>query len=41
MIRALSVFLSICTSVLFSYGYPDPNYLKRVQDELAAKGITE
>ncbi|XP_028398975.1 uncharacterized protein LOC114522484 [Dendronephthya gigantea] len=22
-------------------GYPDPNYLKRVQEELAAKGITE
>ncbi|XP_043096781.1 E3 ubiquitin-protein ligase DTX3L [Puntigrus tetrazona] len=22
-----------------SYGYPDPNYLKRVQDELKAKGI--
>lgn len=21
------------------YGYPDPNYLKRVKDELAAKGI--
>ena len=24
-----------------SFGYPDPNYLKRVQEELAAKGITE
>ena len=23
------------------YGYPDPDYLKRVTDELAAKGITE
>ncbi|CAB3989846.1 probable E3 ubiquitin- ligase DTX3 [Paramuricea clavata] len=23
------------------FGYPDPNYLKRVQEELAAKGITE
>ena len=24
-----------------SFGYPDPDYLKRVQEELAAKGITE
>ncbi len=22
-----------------SYGYPDPTYLKRVKEELAAKGI--
>jgi len=22
-----------------SYGYPDPNYLQRVKDDLAAKGI--
>ena len=27
--------------ILFSFGYPDPSYLKRVQEELAAKGITE
>ena len=25
----------------FSYGYSDPDYLRRVQEELAAKGITE
>jgi hypothetical protein len=24
----------------FSYGYPDPDYLKRVTEEVAAKGIT-
>ncbi|CAB3997410.1 E3 ubiquitin- ligase DTX3L, partial, partial [Paramuricea clavata] len=24
-----------------NFGYPDPDYLKRVQDDLAAKGITE
>ena len=25
----------------FRFGYPDPTYLQRVQDELAAKGIKE
>jgi hypothetical protein len=25
----------------FSFGYPDPDYLRRVQEDLAAKGITE
>ena len=25
----------------FSFGYPDPGYLRRVQEDLAAKGITE
>ena len=25
----------------FSFGYPDPDYLARVKDELAAKGVTE
>jgi hypothetical protein len=25
----------------FSFGYPDPTYLTRVQQELAAKGVTE
>ena len=24
----------------FSFGYPDPGYLERVKDELAAKGVT-
>ena len=23
-----------------SFGYPDPTYLQRVKDELAAKGVT-
>ena len=27
--------------VCCSYGYPDPDYLKRVQEELAVKGVTE
>ena len=26
-------------SYLFSYGYPDPTYLQRVKEDLAAKGI--
>ena len=26
--------------LLFSYGYPDPTYLQRVKEDLAAKGIT-
>ena len=25
----------------FSFGYPDPDYLDRVRDELAAKGVTD
>ena len=25
--------------LLYSYGYPDPNYLHRVKEELKAKGI--
>ena len=25
----------------FRFGYPDPSYLQRVQEELAAKGIKE
>jgi hypothetical protein len=25
----------------FRFGYPDPDYLRRVQETLAAKGITE
>ena len=24
-----------------SYGYPDPTYLKRVREDLAAKGIVQ
>lgn len=28
-----------CPSSLCSYGYPDPDYLKRVEEELAAKGV--
>lgn len=27
--------------VIFSFGYPDPTYLDRVLEELAAKGVTE
>ena len=27
--------------VCYSYGYPDPGYLSRVEHELAAKGVTE
>ncbi|XP_046558137.1 uncharacterized protein LOC124267270 [Haliotis rubra] len=29
------------TSYFGNFGYPDPGYLKRVQEELAAKGVTE
>ena len=31
----------MCIAVCYSYGYPDPGYLSRVQQELAAKGVTE
>ena len=31
-------FLIVCICV-FSFGYPDPDYLNRVKDELKAKGI--
>jgi len=26
--------------ILYRFGYPDPTYLDRVKDELAAKGVT-
>ncbi|XP_071089099.1 uncharacterized protein [Haliotis cracherodii] len=29
------------TSYFGNFGYPDPDYLERVQEELAAKGVTE
>ena len=29
-----------CTTLCFSYGYPDATYLRHVQEELAAKGVT-
>ena len=31
----------ICVCVCCSYGYPDPDYLKHVQEELVVKGVTE
>ena len=37
-------FVQSCTIVLLSsyrFGFPDPDYLSRVRDELAAKGVTE
>lgn len=39
-VSALFHFYNVCLLFLFpSYGYPDPDYLKRVQEELKAKGI--
>ena len=37
----LEVFQTIISSerLLFRYGYPDPTYLQRVRNDLAAKGI--
>ena len=34
------VNLLLLTPLICRYGYPDPTYLKRVKQELAAKGIT-
>lgn len=38
-------FLSVSIIDYFTlnnrFGYPDPTYLQRVQEELAAKGVTE
>ena len=36
LISILSVLI-----LLFRFGYPDPRYLRRVYDELSAKGVTE
>lgn len=42
---ALPMNIGICKEVIFfffcRFGYPDPTYLQRVQEELAAKGVTE
>ena len=41
------LILALCLTILYNYiliyryGYPDPDYLKRVRDEHATKGITE
>lgn len=32
-------YLSFWLNIVFSYGYPDPTYLARVKEELAAVGI--
>ncbi|KAL8615427.1 hypothetical protein ACOMHN_036247 [Nucella lapillus] len=32
---------TLCSGGAESHGYPDPTYLTRVQEELAAKGVTE
>ena len=34
---ACALWIPVC----YSYGYPDPGYLSRVEHELAAKGVTE
>lgn len=31
----------VCVCVCCSYGYPDPDYLIRVEGELAVKGVTD
>ena len=35
-----SSYYYYCSTLCFSYGYPDATYLSRVQEELAAKGVT-
>ena len=36
--NAINDFVIECICI-FSFGYPDPDYLNRVKDELKAKGI--
>ena len=36
---SIVVGLILTVSPLFRYGYPDPTYLQRVKEDLAAKGI--
>lgn len=33
--------LRLLSFLLVSFGYPDPGYLSRVQEELRLKGVTE
>ena len=35
-----SQFRHLYIFIYFRFGYPDPTYLDRVTDELAAKGVT-
>ena len=37
--KYIKLLYNISLTISLSYGYPDPNYLHRVKEELKAKGI--
>lgn len=37
----IGIYKEVIIFFLHRFGYPDPTYLQRVQEELAVKGVTE
>lgn len=37
----IGIYKEVIIIFFHRFGYPDPTYLQRVQEELAAKGVTE